>query len=83
VVVPALADLIVVKGTKEAPVHNVTIRGLQFRDNRPTYMEPRTNPSGGDWALVQRFDFDCNLVVSRKVIIRTRAPLRIKPLYRY
>ena len=51
VVVPALADLIVVKGTKEAPVHNVTIRGLQFRDNRPTYMEPRTNPSGGDWAL--------------------------------
>jgi hypothetical protein len=33
---------------------------------------------------IQRFDFDCNLVhvdlVSRKVIIRTRAPLRIKPL---
>jgi hypothetical protein len=31
---------------------------------------------------IQRFDFDCNLVVSRKVIIRTRAPLdlRLKPL---
>ena len=30
---------------------------------------------------IQRFDFDRNLVVSRKVIIRTRAPLRLKPLY--
>jgi hypothetical protein len=29
---------------------------------------------------IQRFDFDCNLVVTRKVIIRTRAPLRSKPL---
>jgi hypothetical protein len=29
---------------------------------------------------IQRFDFDCILVVSRKEIIRTRAPLRIKPL---
>jgi hypothetical protein len=32
---------------------------------------------------IQRFDFDCNLVVTRKVIIRTRAPLRLKPLYPY
>jgi hypothetical protein len=30
---------------------------------------------------IQRFDFDCNLIVSRKLIIRTRAPLRLKPLY--
>eukprot|EP01052_Picozoa_sp_SAG31_P023507 SAG31_NODE_1943_length_6856_cov_8.165458_5_plen_255_part_00 len=51
VVVPALANMIVIKGSKEEPVHNISIRGLQFRDNRPTYMEPRTNPSGGDWAL--------------------------------
>ena len=52
VVVPTLSDMIVVKGTKEAPAHNITIGpGIQFRDNRPTYMEPRTNPSGGDWAL--------------------------------
>ena len=29
---------------------------------------------------IQRFDFDCNLVVTRKVIIRTRASLRTKPL---
>ena len=31
---------------------------------------------------IQRFDFDCILVVSRKVILWTRSPLRIKPLYR-
>ena len=30
---------------------------------------------------IQRFDFDCNLVVTRKLIIRTCAPLRLKPLY--
>ena len=42
----------VVKGTKEKPVENITIGpGLQFVDTRPTYMDPRTNPSGGDWAL--------------------------------
>ena len=27
---------------------------------------------------IQQFDFDCNLVVTRKVIIRTRAPLRLR-----
>ena len=30
---------------------------------------------------IQRFDFDCNLVVTRKVIIWTHPPLRLKPLY--
>ena len=29
---------------------------------------------------IQRFDFDCNLVVSRKVIIRIPAVLRLNPL---
>jgi hypothetical protein len=29
---------------------------------------------------IQRFDFDCDMVVSRKVIIRTRAPLRFYSL---
>ena len=29
---------------------------------------------------IQRFDFDCNLVVTRKVIIRIPPPLRLKPL---
>ena len=52
VVVPTLADMIVINGSKGKPVQNVTLGpGLQLRDNRPTYMEPRTNPSGGDWAL--------------------------------
>jgi hypothetical protein len=30
---------------------------------------------------IQRFDFDRNLVVTRKVTIRTRSPLRSKHLY--
>jgi hypothetical protein len=30
---------------------------------------------------IQRFDFDCILVVSRKLIIWTHPPLRLKPLY--
>jgi hypothetical protein len=52
ITVPRLANIFVVKGTKETPVKNITIGpGLQFVDTRPTYMEPRTNPSGGDWAL--------------------------------
>ena len=29
---------------------------------------------------IQRFDFDCNLVVTRKVIIRIPAVLGLKPL---
>ena len=30
---------------------------------------------------IQRFDFECNLVVSRKVIIRIPAVLGLNPLY--
>jgi hypothetical protein len=30
---------------------------------------------------IQRFDFDCILVLSRKLIIWTHPPLRLKPLY--
>ena len=30
---------------------------------------------------IQRFDFDCNLVLTRKVIIRIPAVLGLKPLY--
>ena len=30
---------------------------------------------------IQRFDFDCNLVVTRKLIIRIPAGLGINPLY--
>jgi hypothetical protein len=30
---------------------------------------------------IQRFDFDCNLVVARKVIIRIPPPLGLNPLY--
>ena len=38
-------------GTMDAPVRNVTIRGLGFRDAAQTTMQPWGVPSGGDWAL--------------------------------
>ena len=30
---------------------DVTITNVAFTATRPTYFEPRGNPSGGDWAL--------------------------------
>jgi hypothetical protein len=32
---------------------------------------------------IQRYDFDCNLVVMQKVIIRIPPPLRLKPLIEF
>jgi hypothetical protein len=29
----------------------VSFTGLTLTANRPSFMEPRTNPSGGDWSL--------------------------------
>eukprot|EP00054_Salpingoeca_dolichothecata_P029630 m.234239 g.234239 ORF g.234239 m.234239 type:complete len:949 (-) comp26517_c0_seq1:30-2876(-) len=51
VVVPTLAQLFVVQGAQEFPVKNITFTGLTFTANRPTFLDPRGNPSGGDWAL--------------------------------
>ncbi len=51
VVVPTLANFIELRGSKDRPVRNVTFRGLTFRASRPTFMDPRGNPSGGDWSL--------------------------------
>jgi hypothetical protein len=34
-----------------APVANLTLSGLGFRDTAPTMLEPHGVPSGGDWAL--------------------------------
>ena len=51
VVVPTLATLFEIRGTQALPARNITFQGLRFTANRPTFFEPRTNPSGGDWAL--------------------------------
>ena len=40
-----------ITGTMEAPVTDVTIRGVTMRDTRITYLDPHGMPSGGDWAL--------------------------------
>ena len=42
-------SLLVANATQAAPIKNLTLRGLGFRDSAPTYMEPHAVPSGGDW----------------------------------
>eukprot|EP00041_Stephanoeca_diplocostata_P027514 m.757752 g.757752 ORF g.757752 m.757752 type:complete len:945 (+) comp23189_c0_seq1:37-2871(+) len=46
-----LRRLVEVVGSKAAPVTNVTLRGVGFRDTHYTYMDPWGVPSGGDWSL--------------------------------
>ena len=54
VVVPTLIDMLQIKGTQASPVTNISLLGLKITANRPSFMEPRANPSGGDWALERR-----------------------------
>jgi hypothetical protein len=49
--VPFLHTFFNLFGGQEAPVRNVSFSGLTFTGGRPTFMEPRGQPSGGDWAL--------------------------------
>jgi len=49
--VPFLHTFFNLFGGQEAPVRNVSLSGLTFTGGRPTFMEPRGQPSGGDWAL--------------------------------
>jgi hypothetical protein len=50
--VPQLRNLIELHGSSsDSPITNVAIHDLTFKDTRPTFMDPRSNPSGGDWAL--------------------------------
>eukprot|EP00928_Gymnodinium_smaydae_P031070 TRINITY_DN22929_c0_g1_i1.p1 TRINITY_DN22929_c0_g1~~TRINITY_DN22929_c0_g1_i1.p1 ORF type:complete len:770 (+),score=134.38 TRINITY_DN22929_c0_g1_i1:334-2310(+) len=50
-VIPALSTLLRIQGSQQAPVGNVTLRGIGFRDSHYQYMLPWGVPSGGDWAL--------------------------------
>ena len=50
-VVPTLANMIEIRGNQEHPVTNISLLALKVTANRPTFFDPRTNPSGGDWAL--------------------------------
>ena len=49
--VPTLLTLLRVNATQAAPVRNLTIAGLGFKDSAPSYMQPHAIPSGGDWGL--------------------------------
>ena len=46
-----LQTLISIEGTVDAPVKNVAIVGVDFRDAAETGLEPHGVPSCGDWAL--------------------------------
>lgn len=43
--------LVNVSGSQAAPVKDVTISGITFRDAASTFMDPHGMPSGGDWCL--------------------------------
>jgi hypothetical protein len=47
-----LAELVTLEGNPPAaPVANVTLAGLTFAYSEPTFLEPFTAPSGGDWSF--------------------------------
>eukprot|EP01052_Picozoa_sp_SAG31_P011651 SAG31_NODE_663_length_13021_cov_9.408296_13_plen_194_part_00 len=46
-----LKVLINISGTQAAPVQDITITGITFRDAAYTFMDPHGMPSGGDWCL--------------------------------
>ena len=48
---PTLATIVQAAGSQESPVVNLTLSGLVFTATRPTFMDPRSNPSGGYWSL--------------------------------
>ncbi len=49
---PVLPRLVELAGNQSAPVRNVAIHGVGFRDAAATFMDPRWSaPSGGDWSL--------------------------------
>jgi hypothetical protein len=48
---PLLHTFFSLYGSQENPVANVSFTGIAFTGGRPTFMEPRGQPSGGDWAL--------------------------------
>ncbi|KAJ1447220.1 pectin lyase fold/virulence factor [Pelagophyceae sp. CCMP2097] len=51
VVVPKLRVLVNASGTQWGPVRGVTLKDLEFRSTRSTFMDAHAVPSAGDWAL--------------------------------
>ena len=84
-VVPVLTTLIRIRGTnagpaasaraKEDAAANITLRGLNFRDARRTFLEKWSVPSGGDWALYDggaielRSAEDCSIELCRLTLV--------------
>ena len=45
-------SLVVVRGSKAAPVRNFKLANISLQDTAATFLTPHENPSGGDWGLV-------------------------------
>ena len=45
-------SLVVVRGSKAAPVRNFTLANISLQDTAATFLTSHENPSGGDWGLV-------------------------------
>jgi hypothetical protein len=63
-VLTRLRTLLSINGTRAAPVRDVTVTGVGFRDARATYMDPHGVPSGGD----------CEETVSLSLSVGTNTP---------
>ena len=48
---PALTTFFNITGTPTAPVVGISFSGIAFVGGSPSFMDPRGQPSGGDWAL--------------------------------
>ena len=64
-----------ISGTQAAPVTDVTLRGLAFRDAALTWLDPHGLPSGGDWALQRSGAI--NLVGTERVTINASLVERV------
>jgi hypothetical protein len=38
-------------GDSSTPIHDITLAGVAFRDQRPAQLDQWHDPSGGDWGL--------------------------------
>lgn len=47
--VPILNELVILNGSQSSPVERVSISGITFTGQRPTYLEPHGLPSG--WGI--------------------------------
>ena len=80
IVAAAHHTLFAVRGSQQAPVRDVVLKGLGFRDTAPTLFFPHTGPSGGDWtvnryAAVREHSTVLALIIVQTIPSPTRNPI--------